>query len=378
MRAILWAMVMVCWTVATPMVALGQDYDGTLHPVDRLVREIGPGPTSVSRAEEPADHLVTEWRRIESFPEALRIGQLDGPLEETFGEITDVIVRDDGAILVLDGLASAVRVFDSNGEFLETVGGSGRGPGEFMSPVGIAVDSDHQRLLVVDITRSLSVFERDGEEYEFVTRASLPAAPNDVCAGAGGMAVSLLPSDLSAPLQLMDDNLAVQHSIPPAYLSDNPAIQRASNGGRLACSEGDAVLFAPDVLSLVRAFDLGNGNVSWTARFEDYSPNELWETETGMASRTTEQGTNTFLSLVPFADAILVQVAGQTAQGHERRLPYVSIDTYLIDGRTGDGGYIGSDIGEVGVIGEDYWIEVQRLPFPQLVVHRDTESGGGA
>lgn len=372
MRMTMRTLVASLWAVfLLPAVAAGQDLDGILHPIDRLVRDVGPDPSVVRKDQEPAARLVAEWRRVGSFPETLRIGALDGSIEETFGEITDVAVREDGAILVLDARANAVRVFAPNGDFLETVGRPGRGPGEFMSPVAFAVDDANRRLLVADITHSLTVFERVDGGYEYVTRTTLSAAPHDVCSGDGSTVISMLPSDPSDPIQLMDDEWTVQNRIPASYLSDSPAIRRAANEGLLACDESDTILFSPLLLGLVRAFNPSDGSVRWTAEFENYRPTELWQLENGgMASRTTQRGTDRFLSIVPFADAVLVQVAGQTVQGHERQLPYVSIDTYLIDRRTGNGGYIGSGLGQVGAIGEDYWIEVQQLPFPQLIVYR--------
>ena len=52
----------------------------------------------------------------------ITIGMLDGPEEYLFGRIWSVAVDDDGTVYVLDQLEQHVRVFDSLGVHLETLG----------------------------------------------------------------------------------------------------------------------------------------------------------------------------------------------------------------------------------------------------------------
>lgn len=73
-----------------------------------------------------------------------------------------VELDDDGNVYVLDGLAPAVRVFDSDGQYVRSLGGRGAGPGEFMRPNGLII-TEEGRLWVRDSgNRRYDVFESDG------------------------------------------------------------------------------------------------------------------------------------------------------------------------------------------------------------------------
>lgn len=77
------------------------------------------------------------WRSV------LSIGELDGPPERSFGRLVSLAVHPDGRILTVDRQVPAVRVFDSGGDYLDTWGTRGEGPGELESPdAGLAVLAD--------------------------------------------------------------------------------------------------------------------------------------------------------------------------------------------------------------------------------------------
>ena len=80
-------------------------------------------------------------------PEVL-IGELDGAEEYLFGSVSAIAVDDDHNVYVLDRQARHVRVFDSEGTYVTTLGRDGEGPGEFKVPIGLAISDD--RLLVRD------------------------------------------------------------------------------------------------------------------------------------------------------------------------------------------------------------------------------------
>jgi hypothetical protein len=79
----------------------------------------------------------TRWR-VATEPSVV-IGTLEGDDPHTvFGRIGGVGVLSDGRIVVADGHASEIRVFDSDGLHLTTLGGRGKGPGEFENLWGFA------------------------------------------------------------------------------------------------------------------------------------------------------------------------------------------------------------------------------------------------
>jgi hypothetical protein len=79
-----------------------------------VVQSKGPGPWGKAR-------LVEE----------LRIGQLEGSEEYTFGFVSDIAVARDGSIFVAEVNPVGLRLFDAKGKFVKRIGRAGNGPGEY-------------------------------------------------------------------------------------------------------------------------------------------------------------------------------------------------------------------------------------------------------
>lgn len=60
------------------------------------------------------------------------IGSEDQPFEYQLGDPFSVVTDEKGHIYVADRASLTVKVFDSEGNYLRSIGGRGRGPGEFM------------------------------------------------------------------------------------------------------------------------------------------------------------------------------------------------------------------------------------------------------
>jgi len=101
------------------------------------------------------------WRLVEE----LRIGSRDGPGPDVFGSIGSLTlaVNPEGRMLVMDGQANRVQVFDRSGAHVGSFGGGGSGPGEFQSAY-IAGWSPENELWIVDPGNArYGVFSADGE-----------------------------------------------------------------------------------------------------------------------------------------------------------------------------------------------------------------------
>lgn len=72
----------------------------------------------------------------------MRIGELEGAEEYTFGTITDLVVTPEGDFYVFDAQATQLRRYDSTGTFVRNVGRRGAGPGEYGHVNGVDVGSD--------------------------------------------------------------------------------------------------------------------------------------------------------------------------------------------------------------------------------------------
>lgn len=90
----------------------------------------------------------------------LWIGAADGPEEEEFGDVIDLLQDGAGRIFVLDRLALTVRVFGNDGRYLLSFGGRGDGPGEFSELYCLAGDPANR--LWISGFREFEVFHDDG------------------------------------------------------------------------------------------------------------------------------------------------------------------------------------------------------------------------
>lgn len=110
--------------------------------------------SSVADDEAP----LPTWT-VSSAP-AVSIGLADGDTAYLFSRIATARWTESGQVVIADGGASIIRLFDGAGGFLKQFGGSGEGPGEFQSLRSIwpaagdslgAWDSGARRLTFIDL-----------------------------------------------------------------------------------------------------------------------------------------------------------------------------------------------------------------------------------
>ena len=141
---------LVSAATASLLIACGSGAGSSDRTLDTVVETIGD--TTVVRTL-----AGSVWVEEATLVPEITIGMLDGPEEYLFGRIGSVAVNDDGTVYILDRLEQHVRVFDSLGVYLETLGRRGEGPGEFTSAEAIAAlpggrlavrDPENQRVTV--------------------------------------------------------------------------------------------------------------------------------------------------------------------------------------------------------------------------------------
>lgn len=120
------------------------------------------GAVVVHNGAHGAWERSTRW----SLEHIVRIGAVEDNTPEVFGRVVDVAFGPDSAIYILDGQAGEIRVFDSRGSYLRTIGRRGEGPGEFASPYGIWVDERAHLWVADEGMRRYSRFNLSGELLE--------------------------------------------------------------------------------------------------------------------------------------------------------------------------------------------------------------------
>lgn len=142
--------------VAAVAVVFGAGCDGETEDAAVETREV-VGDTTIVRSAGAGP-----WGETELIEE-LRIGELEGADEFTFGRISGLAVDGDGNIYVLDMQASEVRVFAPDGSFVRRFGRQGAGPGELDRASGMAFLPDG-RLVVRDQGNArMNVYSPAGE-----------------------------------------------------------------------------------------------------------------------------------------------------------------------------------------------------------------------
>ena len=112
----------------------------------------------VRNTDEPLWAPGEEWRVVED----LRIGSVMSEGPDLFGAVYSFDVDAWGRIFVLDDQAQEVRVFDSDGTFVRTVGKKGEGPGEFTEAVSVDLSRSGEIWVMGMREGRLSIFDTTG------------------------------------------------------------------------------------------------------------------------------------------------------------------------------------------------------------------------
>jgi sugar lactone lactonase YvrE len=105
-------------------IAGAADWKGTETTVDGQLHVQNP-----AEAIDPKMDIELE--------EVFRLGGWDGGDDEFFGIVTDIEQDEEGNLYVLDSQLSEIKVYSADGEYLNTIGREGEGPGEFRNAGGL-------------------------------------------------------------------------------------------------------------------------------------------------------------------------------------------------------------------------------------------------
>lgn len=191
----------------------------------------------------------------------LRIGELEGPEEYTFGSVDAIAPAPDGRVYVWDELSHSVRLYDADGRFVRRIGRRGSGPGEYQNIAGLLV-VDGQLVFWDRQTQHASVYDSSGALVRSWA-ATYPSAPmGELYAGVGGRVYlrhSLAPFDFDDPTNARNNLAGLRtgyigvdltgapsgDTLPHRIFRDRPSVQAAGPRG----SASQPVPFAPQPIS---------------------------------------------------------------------------------------------------------------------------------
>lgn len=152
------------------------------------------GVTMVSNPAEGTWSTGEGW----FLEEEMRIGAIEGDPEYQFGQVGGIAVDSKGFVYVMDVQAQNLKVYDTECNYVETIGQRGGGPGEFTGAFFILMGPG-DTLIVPDLNnRRVNVFPPDSAGYSsfpLTLQGGLPAVWAST--PSGEMAYQIRPLDLA-------------------------------------------------------------------------------------------------------------------------------------------------------------------------------------
>lgn len=178
--------------------------------------------------------------------------------DDALGTVADVVVDAQGRLFALDAQRRAVVVLAPSGRRGQTIGRPGPGPGEFIAPVSMTMDS-RGRLLVLDPgSMRLEVFRVDENGARRLGAVPLPFPAEDV-AECGGR-LFLLGSwrfNLIHEISAVDGH--VLRSFAPDSIAADDLMAGYRSSGYLECGPGPALTFLPMLRPELTRFSVATG-----------------------------------------------------------------------------------------------------------------------
>lgn len=207
----------------------------------------------------------SEW----TLRELSRIGGVDGPEEHMFGgRMHSLGVGPDGDRFLLDFALREARRFSASGEYLGRIGGSGRGPGEFIAPVAMGWDAQ-DRLWVATAFRAgrYTVFDDRGQLIKTMPRpipSSTRLQHRLVFLEDGSLIDERSGGAVSLDLVVMDTTGVVVREPPGFAHPELPVEIRSRLVGRNE-KFGRALQYSPRLV-----WDVAEDGTVWFARSDEY------------------------------------------------------------------------------------------------------------
>ena len=91
-----------------------------------------------------------------------------------FSSLRKIIADNYGRIYALDNKAARIQVYNKNGEYVETIGRKGQGPGEFSVPFNFFMDENGIIFLLDTMARKIIIFSNDWKYLKSISFNEIP------------------------------------------------------------------------------------------------------------------------------------------------------------------------------------------------------------
>ncbi len=217
------------------------------------------------------------------------IGVIDGDDEQTMGEITDMVITPDGGVIILDRLGPDLRWFGPDGRFRGRTGNRGRGPGEFLEAFDLLIGQEGEILVVDGPLRKTAVFATGPEGLTLVEARPLGRWGNQLCVLDSGLLVWNIKLEDDAFLHRMNPNGETMLSFGELVRETPPEVVAATgrdastvqNHGHLWCDPTEDMYYVlHSAIPWLRAFDR-SGTEVWRTVLSGLHGVHQWVLEGG-------------------------------------------------------------------------------------------------
>jgi hypothetical protein len=310
------------------------------------------------------------------------IGQLDGPVETALGMIHDVAVDTLRRVYVADMANLVVRLFDSKGQSLTSIGQRGSGPLDFRNILALWI-ANNQDVAVADGSLGMKYIGLDRNHRPSLKRVvPLGMSPMSVCE-VGKTYVALSPTldrsrtgepiTVEQVVRVLDSTGRAVRTFGDSYRAGEPLVRMMMSEGQIACGPDGTVLLALSKLPFLRRFDT-RGKQYWTLRFTDFVQGISLQ-RTSAKGRTSigldpANPNGSFTRKLTFMTPriIAVQVALMTIQSLRERTQWAQIDTYLVDVASGRAAFVSSQLPLLSALQGDRLYAFSNEPFPRVLI----------
>lgn len=342
-------------------------------------RVIHPTPDNIPGLDDLAYMIadvdtMSADRNMQQLAQGLRrttlaavIGAPEGERHEMLGSIEDADVDSAGRIFILDSQHKQLFVYNQSGEFIQSIGRPGAGPGEFARPRELHIDGG-SRVIVLDGRRA-SVYTAGDGTYALDATLALDFWPGSLCTRRGHIFSSANWSEHNASfvhvLTLSGEHI---RSFGMTYQYPVEFVRTDLSSGPIACHDAsDAVIYMFARLPVIYGYS-GLGDQSWMSMLADFElgtmiEDPLQDGSPSMLYGMLDKEHNWAIGIhFVTAEYFAVQTQRLVPEGPD------SYHTYLINGQTGEGMYVGDQLPRIHALKSGKVLVSTDAPFPQLQV----------
>jgi DNA-binding beta-propeller fold protein YncE len=210
------------------------------------------------------------------------LGELETEDENLAFHIPSDIAKDDqGNIYILDAGNHRIQKFDPEGNYIESIGNRGQGPGEFYLPLSLDIDSRGYLYVSDPQNQRVQILKPDGTDYKTLSFHETPAGTirlltsGDMVMGKGGIVFAFGPGGGSKKpeklMKILDSggNILNQFGNPVIY--EDSFVNRTGNNFQFAVDKDDNVYVTFEYQNRIEKFS-PQGELLWKAdRKLDYN-----------------------------------------------------------------------------------------------------------